>query len=153
MFEIDYSKAQEFANIENGTYETTIKKAAANATPGGADFLDIQFKIREDFDQKFKKNLIFHRIFAKKADGKYPVGSLMNLAKAAGIPDGTKFSSLDDYLDQLVGKAVKVTVKNEKSEYNGKTYDNLNVKKLEKSELPAIATESAPAFDESKLPF
>lgn len=37
----------------------------------------------------------------------------MNLAKASGIPDGTKFSSLEDYLNQLEGKALKVTVKNE----------------------------------------
>ena len=60
----------------------------------------------------------------------------MNLAKAAGIPDGTKFSSLEDYLKQLEGKALKVTVKNEKSEWQGKTYENLNVKRLEVTDIP-----------------
>ena len=152
MFAIDYSQAQEFASITDGTYETLIDKAEQDATKNGADFLNIHFRIRSDFEQEFKNNVIFHRIFAKKADGKYPVGAIMNLAKQAGIPDGTRFASLDDYLKQLVGKPVKVTVKNEKSEYEGKTYDNLNVKRIEKSELGAMHN-PADDFDDSDLPF
>ena len=75
----------------------------------------------------------------------------MNLAKASGIPDGTKFSSLEDYLNQLEGKALKVTVKNEKSEWQGKTYENLNVKRLEVTDiqLPEVNTE----ISEIDLPF
>lgn len=151
MFTIDYSQAKEFGAVADGTYEVTIDLAKQDATQGGADFLDIRFHIRKDFQQEFQNNIIFHRIFAKKEDGKYPVASIMNLAKAAGIPDGTKFSSLEDYLNQLEGKALKVTVKNEKSEYKGKTYENLNVKRMEVTDVP-IAAASA---DVSKidLPF
>ena len=76
----------------------------------------------------------------------------MNLAKAAGIPDGTKFSSLEDYLGQLVGKTLKVTVKNEKSEWQGKTYENLNVKRMEVTELPLPASNPMDISD-SDLPF
>ena len=134
MFTIDYSKAKEFGSIKDGTYEVTIDLAKQDATQGGADYLDIRY-----------------RIFAKKEDGKYPVASIMNLAKAAGIPDGTKFSSLEDYLNQLEGKALKVTVKNEKSEWQGKTYENLNVKRLEVTDipLPEVNTE----ISEIDLPF
>lgn len=120
---------------------------------GGADFLDIRFRIRKDFQQEHQNNIIFHRIFAKKEDGKYPVGSIMNLAKAAGIPDGTKFSSLEDYLGQLVGKALKVTVKNEKSEWQGKTYENLNVKRMEVTELPSLTTGNPMDISDDMLPF
>ena len=151
MFTIDYSKAKEFGSIKDGTYEVTIDLAKQDATAGGADYLDIRFRIRKDFQQDFQNNIIFHRIFAKKEDGKYPVASIMNLAKAAGIPDGTKFSSLEDYLNQLEGKALKVTVKNEKSEWQGKTYENLNVKRLEVTDipLPEVNTE----IPEIDLPF
>lgn len=151
MFTIDYSQAKEFGSIANGTYEVTIDLAKQDATQGGADFLDIRFRIRKDFQQEFQNNIIFHRIFAKKEDGKYPVASIMNLAKAAGIPDGTKFTSLEDYLNQLEGKALKVTVKNEKSEYKGKTYENLNVKRMEVTDVP-IAAASADV-SEIDLPF
>lgn len=150
LFEIDYSKAQEFAKVTDGTYEVLIDKAVQNASQGGTDFLDIQFKIRDDFNQQFKNNRIFHKIWINKETGKYPVGQVMNLAKQSGIPDGTKFNSLDDYLNMLVGKALKVTVKNETSEYNGKTYENLNVKRIEKSELSEM---QAPEINEPDLPF
>src|SRR5699024_3073771 len=102
VFEIDYSKAQEFAKIIDGTYEVIVDKAVQNASQGGTDFLDIQFKIREDFNQPFKNNRIFHKIWISKETKKYPVGQVMNLAKQSGIPDGTKFNSLDDYLNMLV---------------------------------------------------
>lgn len=151
MFTIDYSQAKEFGSIADGTYEVTIDLAKQDATQGGADFLDIRFRIRKDFQQEHQNNIIFHRIFAKKEDGKYPVGSIMNLAKAAGIPDGTKFTSLEDYLNQLEGKALKVTVKNEKSEYKGKTYEILNVKRMEVTDVP-IAAASADV-SEIDLPF
>lgn len=152
MFTIDYSKAQEFASIKDGTYEVSIDKAAQDATKGGADFLNIQFRIRKDFQQDFQNNIIFHRIFAKKEDGKYPAGAIMTLAKAAGIPDGTQYKDLDDYLGQLLGKCLKVTVKNEKSEYQGKTYENLNVKRMEKSDIVPLADPTL-AVTEDSLPF
>ncbi|HEP4364296.1 TPA: DUF669 domain-containing protein, partial [Streptococcus pyogenes] len=84
MFEIDYSQAKEFASITDGTYETFVEKAVQDATKNGADFINIHFRIRKDFQQEFQNNIIFHRIFAKKEDGKYPVGAIMNLAKQAG---------------------------------------------------------------------
>lgn len=138
MFEIDYKKAQEFGNIADGTYEVVIEYSMEKTTPNGADYLDIPMRIRTDFDQPHKNSLIFYKIWQKKDTGKYPEGSIMNLAKQAGIPDGTKFKSLDDYLGMLEGKALKVTVKNETSESNGKTYENLNVKKMEASLLSGV---------------
>ncbi|WP_136300880.1 DUF669 domain-containing protein, partial [Streptococcus pyogenes] len=72
MFEIDYSQAKEFASITDGTYETFVEKAVQDATKNGADFINIHFRIRKDFQQEFQNNIIFHRIFAKKEDGKYP---------------------------------------------------------------------------------
>lgn len=151
MFTIDYSQAKEFGSIKDGTYEVTIDLAKQDATQGGADYLDIRFRIRKDFQQEFQNNIIFYRIFARKADGKYPPASIMNLAKAAGIPDKTNFTSLEDYLSKLEGKALKVTVKNEKSEYKGKTYENLKIKRLEVTDAPiAVANTEISEID---LPF
>ncbi|SQF66314.1 DUF669 domain-containing protein [Streptococcus dysgalactiae] len=152
MFTIDYSKAKEFASITDGTYETFIEKAVQDATKNGADFINIHFRIRKDFQQEFQNNIIFHRIFAKKEDGKYPEGVIHNLAKQAGIPEGTQFKSLDDYLNQLLNKCLKITVKNETSEYNGNTYNNLNVKRIEKSDIPAMVN-PVEEFKEDDLPF
>ena len=98
LFEIDYSKAQEFAKVTDGTYEVIVDKAVQNASQGGTDFLDIQFKIREDFNQPFKNNRIFHKIWIKKETGKYPVGQVMT---AAVLAVQGAFAEHEQKLDEL----------------------------------------------------
>lgn len=153
MFTIDYSKAQEFATITDGTYEVVIKSAKPDASKGGTDFMNIQLKIRDDFEQKFKNNLIFHKIWVSKETQQYNSAQVNALAKAAQLPDGAKYAGVEEFLNALVGKHLKVTVRNEKSEYNGNTYENLNVKKLEKSSIMAPAQVSEPTIDDTDLPF
>lgn len=150
MFEIDYKKAQEFGEIADGTYEVLIEHSMEKTSPNGADYLELPLRIRTDFDQPHKNSVIFYKIWQKKDTGKYPEGSIMNLAKQAGIPDGTKFKDLDDYLQMLEGSALKVKVKNETSESNGKTYENLNVKKIEAS---LLAGQKPQEISDDDLPF
>ncbi len=153
MFTIDYSKAQEFATITDGTYEVVVKSAKPDASKGGTDFMNIQLKIRDDFEQKFKNNLIFHKIWVSKETQQYNSVQVNALAKAAQLPDGAEYAGVEEFLNVLVGKHLKVTVKNETSEYNGNTYENLNIKKLEKSSIMA-PTQSAPIdIKEDDLPF
>lgn len=45
-------------------------------------------------------------------------------AKAVKIPEGIEVNSIDQFLELIRGKSLKVTVKNVTSEYNGKTYEN-----------------------------
>ena len=115
--------------------------------------MNIQFKIRDDFEQKFKNNLIFHKIWVRKETQQYNPAQVNALAIAAQLPDGAKYAGVEEFLNALVGKHLKVTVRNEKSEYNGNTYENLNVKKLEKSDIMAPAQVSAPTIDDTDLPF
>lgn len=152
MFTIDYSQAQEFATITNGTYEVFIESAKPDASEGGTDFMDIRFKIRDDFDQKFKNNIIFYKIWVNKETQQYNANKINTLAKMAQLPDGAKFAGVEEFLNALVGKHLKVTVKNETSEYNGKTYENLNVKRLEKSDILAPKKASTEVTDDM-LPF
>lgn len=153
MFTIDYSQAQEFATITDGTYEVVIKSAKPDASKGGTDFMNIQFKIRDDFEQKFKNNLIFHKIWVNKETQQYNANQINTLAKTAQLPDGAKYAGVEEFLNALVGKHLRVTVRNEKSEYNGNTYENLNVKKLEKSSIMPPAQSAPIDIKEDDLPF
>ena len=78
-------------------------------------------------------------------------------AKAVKIPEGVEINSIDQFLELIRGKSLKVTVKNVTSEYNGQTYENLNVTKMEQSELPAFAGEIKPStnqqIEDLDLPF
>ena len=155
-FKLDFSQInnnnndkKEFAKIQDGTYEVIIDSAKQDATPSGADFLDIRLRIRQDFNQSFKNQIIVYRIWCSKKDGLYPASMLNTLAKAAGLADGTEYTDVDGYLKEILGKPLKVTVKNENNEYKGKMYERLQVKRIEESALATTSVE----LDDSDLPF
>lgn len=135
LFTVDYSKAKKFASITDGTYEVFVDTAEQSATPNGSDFLDIRLKIRDDFKQEFHNQLIFDRIWYSKAEGKPVEFRLQEYAEAIEFPPSAVIESEKDFLDQIRGKALKVTVKNEDNEYQGKVTNRLNIKSMESSQL------------------
>lgn len=158
LFSVNYEAAEQFSSVENGTYEVVVATAEQSASKTGTDFLDIRLKIRDDFQQKFRNNLIFDKVWINKQTLQYPEWALQRYAKAVKIPEGVEINTIEQFLDIIKGKTLKVTVKNEQSESNGVTYDNLNIKKMEQSELPpysgAVSSEPAPAkADDLDLPF
>lgn len=158
LFSVNYEAAEQFSSVENGTYEVVVATAEQSASKSGTDFLDIRLKIRDDFQQKFRNNLIFDKVWINKQTLQYPEWALQRYAKAVKIPEGFEINTIEQFLDIIKGKTLKVTVKNEQSESNGVTYDNLNIKKMEQSELPpysgAVSSEPAPAkADDLDLPF
>ena len=158
LFSVNYEAAEQFSSVENGTYEVVVATAEQSASKSGTDFLDIRLKIRDDFQQKFRNNLIFDKVWINKQTLQYPEWALQRYAKAVKIPEGIEINTIEQFLDIIKGKTLKITVKNEQSESNGVTYDNLNIKKMEQSELPpysgAVSSEPAPAkADDLDLPF
>lgn len=125
--------------IQNGTYETVITKFEENATQGGTEYVDCRLTVRNDIDQKYKNNIVFHRIWKTKATGQYNIKFFNTIGAAAQLQQGKQYSSLEELLKDFLGKPVRVTVKNETSENNGKTYENLNVKRWEKTKFPELA--------------
>lgn len=155
IFSVNYEAAEQFAAIEDGTYEVYVAQAEQSATQNGTDFLDIRLKIRDDFQQKFRNNLIFDKIYVNKSTLEYPIWVLQMYCKAAKVPENTDIQTIEQFLDLIKGKSMKVTVKNETSEWNGKTYENLRVKKREQSELApySVKSEKTPEVSDLDFPF
>ncbi|MEI4680444.1 DUF669 domain-containing protein, partial [Bacillus cereus] len=59
------------------------------------------------------------------ATGKYHMKSLNTMGKACRLDKGKTYASLEELLQDFVRKTVRVTVKNELSDYDGKTYPNI----------------------------
>lgn len=125
--------------IQDGTYETVITKFEENATQSGTEFADVRLTVRNDIDQKYKNNIVFHRIWKAKATQKYDMRFFNTIGSAAQLQQGKQYKSIEELFQDFLGKPVRVTVKNETSEYNGKTYENLNVKRWEKTKFPELA--------------
>lgn len=124
--------------IEDGTYEVVITNASENVTPGGTEYIDLQLTIRNDVDQKYKNMIIFEKLWKSKETGKYNIKMFNTIGKAAKLQPGKVYTSLQDLLNDFLYKTVRVTVKNEVSEYNGKTYENLRVKRWEETKFPQV---------------
>lgn len=125
--------------IQDGTYETVITKFEESATQSGTEFVDVRLTVRNDIDQKYKNNIVFHRIWKAKATQKYDMRFFNTIGSAAQLQQGKQYKSIEELFQDFLGKPVRVTVKNETSEYNGKTYENLNVKRWEKTKFPELA--------------
>lgn len=129
---------KENVKIEDGVYEAVIEKAHEDATPSGAEYINFWFRIRNDLNQPFKNQVVFNKIWKAKATNKYNFKMINTLGKSAQLENGKSYSSLEDLLADFIGKPLKINVKNETSEYNGKTYENTNVSYTEKTAFPAV---------------
>ena len=136
-FTLDFSQASN-GTIKDGTYEAVIFNVLEDATPGGAEYMNFDMIVRNDIQQPYQNSHIFQRVWRAKDTGKYNAGMINTIAQAANLTDGKSYQSLKDLMSDFINHPVKVTVKNEKNEYKGKTYDDLNVKRWNKSDYPNV---------------
>lgn len=135
-FNLDFNDVYEgTGSIADGDYEVVIGRCNEDATPGGAEFIEFDLIIRNDVNQAHKNMHIFNKVWKAKDTGKYNMKTFNTIGKACQLQNGKSYKSLKELLDDYVGKTAIVNVKNEESEYNGKTYNNLNVKYWNKSKL------------------
>jgi hypothetical protein len=114
--------------VADGNYEVLVNKCEEGSTPGGAEYIEFDLIIRNDVDQAYKNCHIFHKTWKTKADNKYNMKTFNTIGKACQLPNGKSYKTLDELLNDFVGKTAVVNVANEESEYGGKTYNNTNVK-------------------------
>lgn len=127
-----------FGEIEDGYYECIIEKVYEDASPSGAENVTFRLVIRNDVDQPYKNYKMWERIYRRKVDNKLPMIMFNTIGKAAKLPNGKAYNSLEELMEDYEGKPVLVFVKNETSEYNGQKYENLNVKSWMETKYPNI---------------
>lgn len=128
-FSLDFNDVFEGqGHVADGDYEVVVNRCSEGATPGGAEYIEFDLIIRNDVDQEHKNMHIFHKIWKAKETGKYNMKSFNTIGKACQLQNGKNYKSLKELLDDFEYKTAIVNVKNEESEYGGKTYNNLNVK-------------------------
>lgn len=138
-FQLDQNDVLEgFQKVEDGLYEAIIDHAREDATPSGAEYTNFQLTIRNDLDQPHKNQKVWERVFKAKATGKYNMKMFNTIGKAAQLENGKTYNDFDELLEDYAGKPVQIFVKNETSEYNGKTYENTNVKQWKQTSFPDV---------------
>lgn len=138
-FNLDFNEVYEGnGGIKDGYYEVVVNRCNEDATPSGAEYTEFDLIIRNDLDQPHTNQHIFEKNFKAKATGKYNMTMFNTIGKACQLQNGKTYNSFEELLNDFVGKTALVFVKNEESNYNGKTYQNLNVKSWAQSKFPDL---------------
>lgn len=120
--------ATTYGPLPTGEYEMIINKAQETATKNGAESFQIDLIVRNDLDgvpalaetnKKYHNRHVFNDNWKRKATGQYDMQGFQYILQAVGVPEGTTIATIDDFARLLVGKPVKVYVKEEDNEYNG----------------------------------
>lgn len=124
-FSTDYTDVQDFDLLPKGSYEVIIKSIEERITDNGAVGLSVRFIVRNDVEQKYQNRGIFHNYWKRKeptaADMQvqgYSFKQIMQLAKAAKLPNGKAYETVHELCADLVNRVVLITVNH--SSYNGR---------------------------------
>lgn len=138
-FKLDFSENEDFPEVKDGDYEVVMSNVQEDANPNtGTEFINFDMIIRNDIKQGFQNSHIFQRIYRNKTTNKYPQKFIMRIAEAFSLEDGKSYNNFDDFMKDFLAKPAKLRVKNESSDYDGKTYNNLNVKRWTKTDFPQL---------------
>lgn len=132
-FKANQAEASQGSDIKpEGDYECVIAKCTERTTRNGATGLNFALVIRNDIqEQKFKNAYIWHTLWKRRNPTEsdmqvngYGFGQIMAMGKAAGLPDGKEYESLEDFCKDLIDKPIRVTLRHE--EYNGKMQERVS---------------------------
>ena len=112
--------------VPQGNYEAIITNAEIRQTKNGKYKVGLTLTIRNDIQQDCQNRALFIDIWRKReptaadeqVDG-FNFAQLMAVSRAAQIPSGQSFESLEQFLQALCGRCLIATVKHET--YNGET--------------------------------
>ena len=135
-FKANWSEAAQSNSLKpEGDYECLIAKAEecdyTNSKGEEKTCLNISFIIRNDVEQGYKNGHIFHTLWKRRKPTEndmqvngYGFNQVMTLGKAAGLPDGKDYDSLEQFLEELIKKPVRVTIKH--GEWNGEKREEVS---------------------------
>lgn len=138
-FKFDFEERFENKEVENGTYEVIINKITEDVAKTGTKFLNVSYVIRNDVNQRSQNFFVWDRIWENKQTGKYNHRALNTLGWATNLDPNKEYNTLNAVIADLQYKPLKITVRKRKSEYNGETYENLEITRFERSDLPMVA--------------
>lgn len=169
----NYKDVQEssFEPLPQAEYEMLISKAQEAATKNGKEKLQIDLVVREDLDnvkgmeetnKKYHRRHVFNDIWKQNIRGNYQfdTSKFQYILDAIGVPENYEINSVDELIELITGRAVRVFVKKQFSEYNNEDENTVAPWGYKKTEFPL--TKQQPSFErdeqsvditDSDLPF
>jgi hypothetical protein len=114
----------EYEIIAEGEYETVISDVEVTESKSGNPMLKLTITIRNDVKQPHRKQKLWDYLVAtEKAMFKFH-----QVAKAAGLPNGKDFKSIEEFANAIMFKPLRIKVIQEDNTYNGETKKQARIK-------------------------
>lgn len=147
-FKTDYTQAKEASELQDGRYHVRFEKFDLQQTKNGVEFINLQFRIRNDVEQPFQNFCIFEKIFKKKETGEWITFALHTMGKVLKLPDGKEYKNISAFLKECVGRVCTVTLKTKKETFDNQVYENQRIVKWESYE-----SDTSAGVSDDDLPF
>lgn len=150
-----YAGNGEYPVLDAGDYEVTLKMEKRMTKDGSKDYLNCDFIVRGDIEQKFQGSHIFDKIWRDTAnphwfDLKKLASILVTQKDKAGYK--TSFDEVDECIQYLNGIDLKVTVEKKYDDYFQREVNE--IKYLSYKPSTAVVTDPAEDNDlDDDLPF
>ena len=105
--------------LPEGFYEVYVHAFDEPEFVGELEKSALLLKVRDDLDEEHPNR----NIYVNVSSNPNIAWKLSNIARAAGVPAGTDFEGLKDYLMAVKGKSMRIKLAHR--EYNGKTYPDV----------------------------
>lgn len=149
-FSVNHEEAAAVEMKPAGDYECVVCDARQTTTTKGTPVISIKLAIRTDVPNP-ATGILFHNLWMKKeptaADNAcegYSAKQIQSLSKAAGLPNGKNYPSIEAWCADLLTKPVRATLEHE--EYNGRTIER--VKWVNETQFPKVADPAMQDFTE-----
>ena len=123
---MSYIYENDYKVLKEGDYEGILNVFMTASKKSGVEYVQIEFKIRDDIEQEEKNKIIFDSIFQEKDENGEPNGNFMkwkvNNILGAVLTDNEKaakikFDTIDDVIKKINGSKVIAHVVVENNDY------------------------------------
>ena len=111
---------------EEGDYEVTVEKMEVRILPSGTEKLFVQYRIRDDVEQKYKNACLFEDIWHEKDNPNLFNRKRINrMLGTQEVKEGTVFPNINAICDFMIGQKLIVHLVKQFDDYRGEETNSI----------------------------
>lgn len=131
----DTGEKKDYEILPEGFYEVYVHAFDEPENIGELEKSAFLLKVRDDLAEEHAGR----NVYVNVSTNPNIAWKLSNIARAAGVPAGTDFDGLADYMKSIKGKSMRIKLAHR--EYNGKTYPDVKAFYPTREKPYAVLTE------------
>lgn len=122
----DYTYESENELKEEGDYEVIVEKMEVRILPSGTEKLFVQYRIRDDVEQKYKNACLFEDIWHEKENPNLFNRKRINrMLGTQDVKEGQVFASINNICDFMIGQKLIVHLVKQYDDYRGEEVNSI----------------------------